>query len=248
MPFADILLRVAPGGDDELQRLLVAVDLAQRLHARLDGVFVAVADGKDAEWARTLFERAVSKTSLETTWRVVDGRTCAALLYQARRSDLAILPTAAVAPGPDCREPERIALASGRPTLILPRPRDSLSIGHKVLVGWNDTREAARAVNDAMPVLVNADSVTVLTVMAGDDPEPLVDRQLTVHLRQHGVSVELVRRHGEPAEEIAAMAREIEADVLVIGLCGDDQEPQPKLGAVTQRFVRTTSLPVFLSH
>jgi len=248
MTFADVLLRVVPGAHEELGRLSVAVDLAQRLHARLDGIFVDGANGEDAEWARTLFERAVSKTSLETTWRIADGHSRSALLFQARRSDLAILPPGALVTRPECKEPQLIALASGRPTLILPQPRRALSIGHRILVGWNDTREAARAVNDAMPILVNAERVTVLTVVTGDDPEPLVDRQLMAHLRQHGVPAELARRHGEPAQEIAAMIRESNADILVIGLCSDEREAQKTLGEVARRFVRTTSLPVFLSR
>lgn len=246
MSFADILLRVAPSADQELERLSVAVDLAQRLHAKLDGVFVAGSDGKESNWARTLFERAVSATSLETTWRVVDGHSTAGLLFQARRSDLAILPPAV--PGDEWRAPELIGRESGRPVLVLPQPRQPMSIGHKILVGWNDTREAIRAIHDAMPILVNADSVCVLTVVAGDDLEPMGDRRLADHLRQHGVPVELARRRGDAAEEIAAAAREMKADLLLIGLTPGDQEPARRLGDVTCRFIRTTSLPVFLSY
>ncbi len=246
MAFADVLLRVVPSADEELERLSLAVDLTQRFRARLGGVFVK-SDGKEEGWAKTLFERAVSKTSLETTWRVVDGHSSAALLFQARRSDLAILPAAGLIPGPDCHAPELIGLESGGPILILPQPSEAMSIGHKILIGWNNTRQAARAIHDAMPILVNADSVCVLSVMTEDDLEPLADRRLADHLRQHGVSVNLARRHGDAAEEIAAEARELEADILVIGLRGGEPGAQQALGDVTRRFVRTVSLPVFLA-
>src|SRR5580704_2099650 len=122
---------------------------------------------------KDVFERAVSRTSIETTWRVVGGHSSRALLFQARRSDLAILPLgAAVGGGPDCA-PELVALGSGRPVIILPAPANAMSIGHTVLVGWNDSRESARAVHDAMPILVAADKVVVLTVMGEDDLEPM---------------------------------------------------------------------------
>ena len=95
MPFADILLRVDPTAETELERLAVAVDLSQRLQVRLDGVFVASDGPSKANWAQTLFTRAVSRSPLETTWRVLDGHSNAALLFQARRCDLSILPCSA---------------------------------------------------------------------------------------------------------------------------------------------------------
>jgi hypothetical protein len=73
MPFADVLLRVVPAAVDELERLTVAVELTQRLHGRLDGVFVTDRGENKAGWAQALFERAVSRSSLETTWRVVEA-------------------------------------------------------------------------------------------------------------------------------------------------------------------------------
>jgi len=247
--FADVLVRVVPSASEELERLSQAVDLSQRFRARLGGVFVAAkSDGKQEGWAKTLFDRAVSRTSLETTWRVVDGHSSAALLFQARRSDLAILPPVGLIPGLACQAPELIGLDSGGPVLILPRPSEAMSIGHRILIGWNDTRQAARAIHDAMPILVNADSVCVLSVVTDDGLEPLADRRLADHLTQHGVCVNLARRHGDAAEEIAAEAREQEADILVIGLRGGEPGSEAPLGDVTRRFVRTVSLPVFLSR
>ena len=217
MSLADVLLRVVPTAHGELERLTVAVDLTQMLCARLDGVFVSKGGGDKADWAQKLFERSVSRTSLETTWRVVDGHSGAGLLFQSRRSDLTILPGVGDERGRQAVPAAQLALESGRPVLILPSPATPMSIGHSVLVAWNDTRESARAINDAIPILINADSVRILTVLT-DDLEPLADRRLVEHLRQHGVLAELGRRHGDPTEEIAAEAREMQADLLVMGL------------------------------
>ncbi len=259
MAFADLLLRVVPGAPDERERLDVAVDLARRVHARLNGVFIQETDGK-ADWAHALFERAVGRSSLETSWRVVGGQGGASLLDLARRSDLVILPCADS--GPAGRAPEQLALCSGRPLLILPPARPEVAVGARVVIGWNESREAARALHDALPILIEADTVLILTVLEPgpseqEAPKSMGDVCLLDHLRQHGVAAELARLHGEdPAEEIAREVRRIDADMLVIGLHEraaaarrtPDRRPERTLGEISRRFVNTGSLPVFCSH
>ena len=247
--FADILLRVVPTSPGELERLGVAVDLARRLQCKLNGVFLAKEDDTDAEWARSLFERAVLRSPLETSWRVVEGRADARLLYMARRSDLVIAPCAGAAPASRRREPDYLALQAGRPLLILPPQSTGLSIGNTVVVGWNDSREAARAIHDAMPILALAERVLVLTVRKPGQADLIADVVLRQHLRQHGVVAELEYRSGEdPAEEIAVAARRLDADMVVIGLHGRGDGRRNDFGDVSLRFLHTGSLPVLCSH
>lgn len=242
MSFADVLLRVMPEADGELDRISVAVDLALRLQVRLDGVFIADGGATDSNWAQTLFERAVRRTSLETSWRVIHGHSDAALLFESRRTDLTILPSVATRRG-GTPAPETIALNSGRPVLVL--PATEISIGHTVLVGWDNSRESVRAVHDAMPILMEADRVFLLTVMTEDDPEPIADRRFAEHLQRHGVSAEIDRCYGDAANEIAAEVRRQDADMLVIGL--RTAAGGHGLGEVSRRFIRSTSVPVFCS-
>jgi nucleotide-binding universal stress UspA family protein len=99
-----------------------------------------------------------------------------------------------------------------------------------------------------MPLLCLSEKVFVVTVLTDDDLEPLADRRLADHLRQHGVSAEFRRRQGDPAEEIAAEARESGADMLVIGLRAERLGTKVELGDVSRKFARTVSLPVFCSN
>jgi nucleotide-binding universal stress UspA family protein len=99
-----------------------------------------------------------------------------------------------------------------------------------------------------MPLLLISEKVFVVTVLADDDLEPLADRRFAEHLIQHGVSAEIRRRRGDPAQEIAAEARELGADLLVIGLRGERLGAKVVLGDVSQKFMRTVSLPIFCSN
>jgi nucleotide-binding universal stress UspA family protein len=249
MTFADILLRVVPTASGELERLSVAVDLARRVQCKLNGVFLAKEDDTDAEWARSLFERAVVHSPLETSWRVIEGRADARFLYMARRSDLVILPCAGAVRDGRRRQPDHLALEAGVPLLILPPSTAGVPVGNTVVVGWNESREAARAIHDAMPILALAERVHVLTVRRPGQAELIADVALRQHLRQHGVVAHLEHRSGEdPAEEIAAAARRTNADMVVIGLRERGDGAGNDLGDVSLRFLHTGSLAVFCSH
>jgi nucleotide-binding universal stress UspA family protein len=124
-----------------------------------------------------------------------------------------------------------------------------MSIGNIVVVGWNESRDAARAIHDAMPILMEAEKVVVLTILRPGDLEPMADVRLLEHLRQHGVAAELERRYGDDAaEEIAGEVRRADADMVVIGLREMTDGADQALGDVSRRFMNTGSLPVFCSH
>lgn len=248
MTFADVLLRVVPNTPMEMERLGVAVDLARRLQGRLNGFFVSKDGDSKAGWAHALFERSVARSPLETSWRVVDGQNDAGLLFLARRSDLIILPCIGSDQARSSCAPDQVSRRAGRPVLILPHSDPPVSIGSTVVVAWSETPESARALHEAMPILVAADKVLILTVLGDDDGEPIADMRLLEHLRQHGVVAELVRRHGEDAgEEVAREIRRSDADMLIIGLHEEHDPVEPRHGDVSHRFVRTGSLAVFCS-
>jgi nucleotide-binding universal stress UspA family protein len=122
------------------------------------------------------------------------------------------------------------------------------------LVGWNASREAARAIHDALPFLVAARQVVVATVDAAPRPgghgeAPGFD--LAAHLARHGVYVELRNVDGLGRTDGRALLDEAEAiaaDMIVIGAYGRSRAEEMLFGGVTRELLRDASVPVFLSH
>ena len=129
---------------------------------------------------------------------------------------------------------DRLLIESGGPMLIMPTQAKSRAIGGKIVVAWNGSREARRAVREAMPLLSAADRVTVLIV----DPESSGHKfhegpgvELAHYLARHGVQARISRleTHGSPvAEAILATTEEQAADLVVIGAV----QPRPIGGGV----------------
>jgi nucleotide-binding universal stress UspA family protein len=153
----------------------------------------------------------------------------------------------------DRRLLEALILTSGRPTIVLP-PRPPASRIRRVLVGWNGTREAARAVADAMPLLVKADAVEVLSVgsEAGEPAHGFMPGAAAArHLERHGAKVEVrhMSSNGESVGRVLlAEARAFHADLVVIGAYGRSRLRERVFGGVTRTVLREAVLPVLASH
>jgi len=130
--------------------------------ALLDPFFAQLREGARAAAAKTreMFDHAASHRHLSAEWREIPEGPDASPALHARYADLAILGQI----DPDRAEaelirprPEHVAIASGRPVLIVPYAGHFENVGRRVLVAWSATREATRAVNDAMPLLASAE-------------------------------------------------------------------------------------------
>jgi len=146
--------------------------------------------------------------------------------------------------------PEKLLLSSGAPILVIPSGWKSESIGNKILVGWNASREARRAVADALPFLVAASSVTLLVVDSeqrarrhGEDP--------ALYLARHGarVEVEQVLSQGAPvADIILSYAAEHGVDLIVIGAYSHARPVEMMFGGVTRTLLKEAPVPVLMSR
>lgn len=255
------LLVIVDGGGNLRERIRLAADLAERFEAHLTGLYVPPASRPqrphEAERARILFDDAVSPRGLSAEWRTGTGFPVDAAVVHARYADLTILgqldPEDAQALV-DCPRPEEVILSAGRPALVVPYVGTYDAVGDRILVAWDASREAARAVNDAMPLLAGASEVTVLSVdpvssreAHGDIPGADIAR----HLGRHGVyaRVESAPSAGVGVGDVLlSRAADLTADLLVMGAYAHSRVRELVLGGATRTVLDSMTLPVFFAH
>ncbi|HEY9105277.1 MAG TPA: universal stress protein [Roseateles sp.] len=190
--------------------------------------------------------------------RIEHGFSADNLALAARYCDLAIL-TQTNPDEPFPLDSRAVALdvlmRSGRPVLMLPYAGETPAQPfRRVLVGWNASREAARALHDALPLLKAAGDVEVAVFQTPEDAGlahgALPGADVGLWLARHGVHVEV--RH-VPAkvgagEALLSHAADISADLIVAGGYGHSRFRELMLGGVTRTLMQSCPVPVLLSH
>jgi nucleotide-binding universal stress UspA family protein len=146
---------------------------------------------------------------------------------------------------------ERLLLTTGIPVLRVPDSwNDERAIGGDIVIAWNRSREARRAVSDALPFIRTADRVTILTVDAATSVEE-PGANLLRHLIRHDAKVDVVAvlSEGQPiADVILAQANERNATLLVIGAYSHPRSAELLFGGVTRSLLATAPLPLLISR
>jgi nucleotide-binding universal stress UspA family protein len=148
---------------------------------------------------------------------------------------------------------EKLLLACGGPLLIVPNAWEGETIGNKILIGWNATREARRAVADAMAFLVSAKSVTALVIDPDEEPGNGEDRgsDLALCLDRHGAHVGLERvtsrGYSIPAV-LLGYAEQGASDLLVVGAYSHARLKELLLGGTTRTLLAKTPMPTLMSR
>lgn len=144
-----------------------------------------------------------------------------------------------------------VLFSSGTPVVVVP-PHEQATVGQRVMVAWNGSREAARAVKDALLILERASSVTVLCVNQaerGQNRQPGED--LAGHLRHHGIDAavdNIARKTRSVGDAIVSRIADAGADMLVMGAWGHSRLREFVLGGVTRRVLEQSPVPVLMSH
>ena len=126
-------------------------------------------------------------------------------------------------------------------------------IGENVLVAWNGSREAGRAMQDALPLLTMSAAVSLLLVDPEEDADIELAEDLVGHLERHGLHANMrVIRHEistlSVSDTLLAQVAELEADLLVMGAYGHSRLREMILGGVTRDILRDMNVPVLMAH
>lgn len=213
---------------------------------------------EQANDATETFSQACRVAGLKSFEAVVDeDEHTASLVHHAHCSDLTVLSQAEPAtPGHAHlrRVVEQVVLFSARPTLVLPYADNFNSIGRHALVAWDDSREAARALRDALPLLRRAESVDVF--FWNEDKQfdnPTLQRRSSA-LRQwlpwQGVVAETRVESTDIgiAETILSRAADLSADLIVMGAWGHTRWTERVLGGATRGLLAAMTMPVLMAH
>jgi nucleotide-binding universal stress UspA family protein len=170
--------------------------------------------------------------------------------HLARYFDAAVLQQSESEGTDTVRIIEAVLLGSGRPVFIVPRafvPQHLKS----VMVGWDGGQPAARAVGDALPLLMMSDRVEVVTVGDVSRAKHMSSENMVRHLARHGIRAELTN-HPRDGRDIAhtllSHATGTGADLVVMGGYGHSRLREIMLGGTTRSILGTTTVPVLMSH
>jgi len=209
---------------------------------------------------KSTFEAATEGRTLVGEWREDEADAygvAARVLEYARACDLVVASQRdANWPWAEFLDvPDRLAIESGRPVLILPHSGVAPErVGERVLVAWNGRREAARAVYDALPILRYAKDVKVIWINPQLENEVARDipaADICAALARHSVPCEAtqhVKPRGNVGDMLLASAKEMNADLLVMGCYGHTRLREFVFGGASRQVLERMSLPVLMSH
>lgn len=278
MTYRDILVQVNETAQSR-PRAVAAAELARRSGGVITGVFLrseflndvmatevlaymsppdidallkghAKSVDEAAEAARETFEAAAAEAGVPSEWLTIGGDNNATLTACARRADLVVLPpVVAVSMARWKYSAGDLAMATGGPVLVVGDDGCAPDFGRRVLVAWNGSRESARALRDAWPVLMTAEQVDVVVVSPTGDGGP--DGRLQRHLEHHGCKANIIldrSRDEDAVEVLRRQARDLGSDLLVMGLFGRPRVQELILGGVSRDLLGAPPIPLLISH
>ncbi|ABC35436.1 universal stress protein [Burkholderia thailandensis] len=240
---------------------VVCQDLMRPLFRRDESLRLAANEAQHAERcnaAQARFTAAGGRAGVNFEWRAPAGPPIDVATLHARHADLVVLGQ----PDPDDAaayiEPhfvDDVVMSGGVPAIVLPFTGAMRTFGENVLIAWDGSREAARAVTDALPLLKRARFVTVESVLrrrtTGADLAP-AGIDIAAYLGRHGIQASFSTSAHVPGVETGAAllnrAADLHTDLLVLGAYGHTRARERVLGGVTRTMLEAMTVPVLLSH
>jgi nucleotide-binding universal stress UspA family protein len=259
------------------RRIGVAARLARLHDAELQGVYVTPAremtpftsamlpdsvvaqrmrdTGEAQARAEQRFRAGAAAEQVATvSWAAPAGPALDAAVVHAHRTDIVV----AGQPLPDGEHAGfagdllyALLMQAGRPLLVVPHVGDYPVLGQHVLIAWKETRESARAVGDALPLLKRAEKVVVMPVSAPGDIHSADGAGIASWLARHGIAAKV---RAEVADDIdvgnllLSRASDLATDLLVMGAYSRARLAERVAGGVTRVILESMTVPVLMSH
>jgi nucleotide-binding universal stress UspA family protein len=267
-------------GFDCTRRTALALGLAKRHKAELVGVYASSAPpqyyyGESVMMSRTLnimknlqaqnrgavqnaFLEAAAAADVPAVVRAGESSPSATVALHGRASDLIIVSQQNrddVEAAHENEFVEQTLLTAGRPVMVLPSSGDFPVVGDRVLLCWDGSREAARALADAAPLLQGASNVVVLTMDEGSatrNVESIPFEDLATYCVAHGIPApDHVRRDIKGVgvgSTILNAAADYSADLIVMGAYGHSKFREWAMGGATASILKSMTVPIMFSH
>jgi nucleotide-binding universal stress UspA family protein len=209
-----------------------------------------------ADVAEQQFRDCLEDLGGKGDWYSLDRSEASTLIALAQASDLVVIGQANPDSGPIplwCK-PEEIVIKCGRPVLMVPYIGSFPRIGQRVLIGWDGSREAARAIHDAIPVICAARAVTLMTVHAHArelDREDVPLHRVVRHLARHQIAARVdktLRGGNNIADMLLSRAADLSVDMIVVGAYHHSPLREALTGGVSRGLFQSMIVPVLMSH
>jgi len=246
------LVGIAASG---LPDVIVAMNSA--VAEAIEGIALSVADLRNhAEAAARDFERECRRAGVGSfRAEVVVDEAVDAVVRFGRCSDLVVVgqtDVAAPVHGVAFDFPQQVLLHAGPPVLVVPCAGNFDSLGERVLIGWKDTREAARALRDALPLLREARRVSLVEVAPprADVPDDDSLALASAWLASHAIAFDAHREIEltDVGDQLLSRASDLDADLIVCGGYGHSRLREWALGGVTKHLLAHMTVPTLFSH
>ncbi len=259
MGYKDVLVYLDPTPASEI-RLAAAVELAKAHGARLIGVDASTDAAFAGQWAAAAtqiengFEQALRNAGISGEFLIGGERRVAPISDHSYCVDLIIAPSSS----PDTRDlidpavPDHTLMNAGEPVLILPPDWRLGPLGRRIVIAWSGSREAKRAVHDALPLLKRAEKVVVFAFSAKPSDLRISAERLAEHLARHRVTAQVSdwTNTGDTTaiEALFASLDTQDADLIVAGAFGHTRLFENWFGGTSLDLLKQPSLPILMSH
>jgi nucleotide-binding universal stress UspA family protein len=211
-------------------------------------------EAERAEQVEELFRAELRAHGLGGEWHIVSPGETAVFIDLAKSFDLTILGQLSPEIRSTVFRPDEIIIATGRPVLVVPYAGTFDAVGRRALVAWDGTREAARAANDALPLLESAEAVTVMFVGAREtslaEHRSSIERMVH-HLQRHGIPArieETLQGDLRISDVLLSRAADLAADLIIAGAYHHSQLREALVGGVSRDLLDHMTAPVLMSH